>query len=195
MPRPQPAPMTAEEFVEWHYHQTERYELVNGYPVRMMTGARQGHNVAAANIIMSLGPQTRKRGCRTTGSDTAVRTRDGLGTRYPDVVVDCGPRDPDAFIGSEPTLVVEVHSKSTSMIDTTDKLEEYQAHPTIRTIVLVEPGRVDVKVYEREESGWSVARYHDLDATIALDSVGAHLPMRDIYMDLDPKPVPALDTI
>lgn len=66
--------MSAEEFLVWVEAQDARHELVRGVPIRLMAGANQGHNVVASNILVALVPQAKRHGCRTTSSDTAVRT-------------------------------------------------------------------------------------------------------------------------
>ena len=147
MRRPNPKAMTIEDFFLWQERQPDRYEFVEGWPIKMMTGARQGHNVVASNIVMTLGPQVKALGCRTTSSDTAVRTHKGI--RYPDVVIDCAPPAPSAFEAGSPHLVVEVSSPSTLSTDLTDKLDEYLAHEGLRLVMLVEPDVVSVKLYRR----------------------------------------------
>lgn len=180
------------EFLEWMRAREGRFELVDGRIFRMMTGAKQSHNVVTANIVATLLPQARRCGCRTTSSDTAVRT--GPGTiRYPDVVVDCGPSDPDALEASCPTLVVEVASPGTSAIDATDKLDEYRSHAEIRLILFVDPDVISVKLYRRDkDGGWDVEKYDDLDQTIALAEIGGSLAVGQIYETLEPQPRPRL---
>jgi hypothetical protein len=43
-------PMTPEEFFRWQLEQEERYELVDGFPVRMETGASERHDRIVVNI-------------------------------------------------------------------------------------------------------------------------------------------------
>ncbi|MBO0904100.1 Uma2 family endonuclease [Jiella sonneratiae] len=184
--------LSAGEFLQWMSTQQERFELVDGRIFRMMTGAKQSRNVVTANIVATLLPQARAGGCRTTSSDTAVRTGPGT-VRYPDVVVDCGPRDPDALEASRPTLVVEVASPGTSAIDATDKLDEYRAHGDIRLILFVDPDVISVKLYRRgPDGGWDVERYADLDMVVELPEIGGPLALGDIYAALDPSPRPRL---
>ena len=187
--------MSADEFLVWIETQTERHELVNGVPIRMMAGAKQGHNVVTSNILVALVPQAKRKGCRTTSSDTAVRTgRDGI--RYPDVVVDCGPPDPSAREATKPTMVVEVSSPRTSSIDVTDKLDEYRAHAGLRLIVLVDPDVVAVKVYRRHDAkAWNIERYVDLRQSIDLAEIGASLSLQNIYDTLSPQQGPPLRVI
>ena len=49
--------VSAEDFLEWVLSQAGRYELVDGYVIEMMAGAKQSHNVVVSNIVSSLGPQ------------------------------------------------------------------------------------------------------------------------------------------
>lgn len=192
---PEQARVSAEAFLDWVFEQDGRFELVGGNVVEAMAGARQGHNVAVSNIVLSLGPQAKIGSCRTTASDTAVQTgADAI--RFPDVVVDCGPPDPTARVAGNPTLVVEVSSPGTSQVDTTDKLDEYPRHRAIRLIMFVEPDVVSVKLYRRDESGtWNAEKYEDLEDTIDLPEIGSSLPLREIYDTLEPRQGPRLQLI
>ena len=185
MRRPNPKAMTIEDFFLWQERQPDRYEFVEGWPIKMMTGARQGHNVVASNIVMTLGPQVKALGCRTTSSDTAVRTHKGI--RYPDVVIDCAPPAPSAFEAGSPHLVVEVSSPSTLSTDLTDKLDEYLAHEGLRLVMLVEPDVVSVKLYRRDAADrWQGERYDQLDETIDLPELSTALALSAIYDTLRP---------
>jgi Uma2 family endonuclease len=187
--------ISTDEFLDWIERQNERYELVEGVPIRMMAGARQSHNVVTTNIVVALAPSAKAKGCRTTSSDTAVKTGN-FGVRYPDVVVDCGPPDPSAKAAIQPTVIVEVSSPGTLAVDLTDKMDEYQAHDDIRVIMLVEPDVIFVKVYRRDMQGlWNVEKYDGLDQTVALPEVDASVSLRDIYDTLEPKSRPRLNIV
>ncbi|WP_114948779.1 Uma2 family endonuclease [Microvirga calopogonii] len=187
--------MTADEFFDWIERQSEPYELVDGIPVRTMAGARQSHNVATTNIVVALAPSATTKGCRTTSSDTAVRTGQ-YGVRYPDVIVDCGPPDPSAEEAARPTVVVEVSSPGTLAIDLTDRIDEYQAHDDIQVIMLVEPDVISVKVYRRDVHGlWTIEKYDDLEQSVDLPEVNSSIWLRDIYDTLEPKSRPKLQVV
>lgn len=179
--------VSAEDFLNWILSQEGRFELVDGYVIEMMAGAKQGHNVVVSNIVSSLGPQSKSGGCRTTSSDTAVQTLAST-IRYPDIVADCGPPDPDAMVAESPTLVVEVSSPGTSSVDTTDKLDEYREHPAVRLIMFVEPSSVLVKLYRRDSEGaWRSEKYDDLTSVIDMPEIGASLALSEIYDTLTPR--------
>ncbi|MBO0904445.1 Uma2 family endonuclease [Jiella sonneratiae] len=188
-------PMSADRFLVWIEAQEERYELADGLVVRMMAGAKESHNVVTTNIVVSLAAHAKRRGCRTTSSDTAVRTGP-RGIRFPDVVVDCGPPDADAKEASRPTIVVEVSSPGTLATDLADKLEEYRGREDIRVIVLVEPDVVSVRVYRRDPNGvWSIEKYDDLADTVHLPEIGGSLALADVYDTLEPRRRPQLHVV
>nr|WP_294547473.1 Uma2 family endonuclease [uncultured Rhodopila sp.] len=105
MADPAAKPWTVEQFFEWQSAQTERYELVDGFPVRMMTGARNVHDDIVVNLLAELRGQLRGSGCRPFTGDSSVETLPGQ-IRRPDVGVDRGRRDPDAFKAALPRLVI-----------------------------------------------------------------------------------------
>ncbi|MGJ3263594.1 MAG: Uma2 family endonuclease [Salinarimonas sp.] len=182
----EPGPMSADAFLAWLADRNERWELVDGVPIRMMAGAKQSHNVVASNILVALAPAAKRRGCRTTASDTAVRTGPA-NVRFPDVVVDCGPPNSSAREAAHPTLVVEVASPGTLVVDLTDKLDEYRRVAAIRLILLVEPDVVAAKLWRRDaQGGWAVEKYDELDARIPLPEIGAELGLAEVYDTLEP---------
>src|SRR4051794_3867032 len=90
--------MTPEAFYAWAEPLDEKYELVDGFPVRrtpdleMMTGASKRHDRIVWNLIGAIGNQLRAGPCHGFTSDTAVRTSP-LSRRRPDAGIECGARD------------------------------------------------------------------------------------------------------
>ena len=102
-----------------------RHEYADGRVIAMAGASRQ-HNQITTNLAAELHVRLRKRGCHVATSDQRVRT-EGAAYRYPDVVVYCGDghfvEEPDTL--TNPELLVEVVSASTSKTDHVDKLVEY----------------------------------------------------------------------
>lgn len=94
MAEPAPRGMTVEQFFAWQEGRAERYELVNGQPLRIMAGAKNVHDDIVVNLVGELREQVRGSGCRPFTGDESVETRPGQ-IRRPDVGADCGPRDPN----------------------------------------------------------------------------------------------------
>jgi Uma2 family endonuclease len=180
MAEPQERPWTLDEFFAWQERQTDRYELVNGRPLRMMAGAKNRHDDIVVNVLVALGPQLRNSGCRPFTGDGAVETYPGQ-IRRPDVGVDCGKRDPDGYRAGAPRLVLEVLSPTTRDFDTIGKLAEYKTVGGLDYILFVEPNEPFVSFWSRADGAWREERVTALDARIDLPTLGASLAMGSIY--------------
>lgn len=148
-----------------------------------MSGARRRHNIVAANAISELRAALRDAPCEVYSSDMRVRTADGTAA-YPDASVACGaPRFTDETEDEllNPVLVVEVLSESTEAYDRGEKFEHYRTIASLRQYLLVDPRRVHVDVFCREEDGWKLRSYGRGEALL-LDAIGATLKVDELYL-------------
>lgn len=184
MAKPLQRPWTVDEFFVWAERQPDRYELENGFPLRMMAGAKNSHDDIVVNVLAELRSQLRGSGCRPFTGDGAVETYPGQ-IRRPDVGVDCGRRDPEGYKSDAPRLVLEVLSPSTRDIDSIGKLAEYKAVDSLEYILFVEPNEPFVIIWSRGENrAWLETRVTSLDAKLDLPALPAVLDMRAIYDDI-----------
>lgn len=120
-----------------------------------------------------------------------MRTTSGLAT-YPDVTVICGSPQragDDEQAITNPTLIVEVLSRSTEEYDRGEKFEHYKSLPSLRQYVLVSHGERRVEVWTRTgAAGWTRAVAGDGE-TVALDSIEASFTVGDLY-DASAEPPP-----
>ena len=175
--------MTADEFLVWNLDQDERFELVDGTPVplRAMSGAKDEHDTIVVNLIVALGQQLRDNGCRPKTADTALGTRIRR-VRRPDVTVECAGVEPGSLEARNPVAVFEVLSPTTRQLDRSEKLQEYQQHPRLQTIVHVDPSLMDVMVYSRSASGgWEAERLQRPDDLIRLAGTPVALDLATAY--------------
>jgi Uma2 family endonuclease len=184
--------MTVEEFLEWNLSQDERYELVDGHPVplRAMAGTTDQHDSITVNLIAMLRDQLRNSGCRPKTADTAVRTKI-KNVRRPDVTIECAVVERGSLEARNPVAVFEVLSPTTRKIDRTIKLEEYRRHPTLRTIVHIDPDAMDVVVFTRDSDGnWNDARFDKAHDVILVAETPAALRLSEIYEGVPIAPPP-----
>ncbi len=172
---------TLDEFFAWQERQPDRYELVNGRPLRLMPGAKNVHDDIVVNVLAALGPQLRNSGCRPFTGDGAVETYSGQ-IRRPDLGVDCGRRDPNAYKAAAPRLVAEVLSPSTRDFDSISKLAEYKSVDGLDYILFIEPNEPLVVIWSRDpQSVWGEARLEGLEAVVDLPALGASLALSAGY--------------
>lgn len=175
-------PWSLSDFFAWQERQDARYELVGGFPVKMMTGASNRHDDIVVNILGELRARLRGKSCRPFTADGAVETFPGQ-IRRPDAGIDCGKREPDAYVAAKPTVVFEVLSPSTREFDRIQKLEEYRSLPGLRHIVIVEPKRLAVLHLSRmaNDGPWVSEALGLRSDVIHLAAVDIELPLDEIY--------------
>jgi Uma2 family endonuclease len=177
---------TWEAYLEWEARQPIRHELVDGQ-VYAMGGGTAEHDTIGNNLRAALHAQMRGKPCRAHGPDLKVRA--GKDGRYPDALIDCGPRIPGALHAQEPVAVFEVLSKSTGWIDQSLKLRDYDATPTIRSYVLISQDEQRAMVYTRDADGrlgvQTAVLVEGADASIELPAFGLALPFSALYEGLE----------
>jgi Uma2 family endonuclease len=175
--------MTADAFLIWNLTQDRRFELVDGVPVplRAMAGASNFHDDIVTNLIAVLKDKLRGSGCKPRTADTALRTAIKR-VRRPDVTVDCAESRLDSYESHKPVAAFEVLSPSTRQTDRGVKLTEYQNHPTLTTIVHIDPERMDVAVFHRDAKGsWIGEVYTDPLDKVSVVGTPAIVTLAEIY--------------
>jgi Uma2 family endonuclease len=163
-----------------------KHEYLGGF-VYAMAGARNLHNLIAVNVIASLRERLRGSKCRPYNSDTKIRVRLPLQTRfyYPDASVVCRSNPPDCSYQDEPVIVVEVVSRDTRRTDEGEKKDAYLTIPSLPVYLLVEQEMPAVTLYRRTEQGFQREVYKGPEAVVPLQEVATELPLAEIYEDVE----------
>ena len=173
-------------YLEWEAAQPIRYELVDGQ-VYAMGGGTAEHDTIGNNIRRELWMALRGKPCRSQGPDLKVKA--GQDGRYPDALIDCGPRTPGSIVAEEPVAVFEVLSKSTAWIDQSRKLRDYDETPSIRTYVLINQDEPRALIYTRDASGHlgpaSGTLLEGMESSINLPEYEISIPFAAIYDGLE----------
>ncbi|WP_454918154.1 Uma2 family endonuclease [Xanthobacter sediminis] len=175
--------MTIAEFLALKGEEGVRYELVEGVPVRAMTGASRRHDRIVVNAIAALRQTLKGKPCEPSTADIAIVVPNG-NVRRPDAMVACGATDDRAQVASDPRLVIEVLSASTRGIDLLRKLEEYKSVPGLAYILIVEPEAPCALLWRREagpDAPWTLEELSGRDGRFDLPAIGAALAMADLY--------------
>lgn len=174
-------PLTLERFLDWEVAQERRFEFADGQPVAMAGGTDQ-HDAVRGNILAALHRRLAGHPCRVR-LDVKVVCPNGS-VRYPDVAVDCGPRDPNATRLGAPTVVIEVLSPSTRATDYLRKPRDYGSVESVEVYLIVDPDTVRIDVLRRTAEGLELMEdVDDVTASITLGSTGVTLSLADIYAD------------
>jgi Uma2 family endonuclease len=183
---------TPEEYLAFEREAEEKHEFVDGEIVAM-AGASREHNLIGTNVTVALGFRLRGRNCELYANDMRVRMRKNR-YGYPDVVVVCGAPefdDEEFDVLLNPTIAVEVLSKSTRFRDKTEKLVAYQKMESLRECLLIEQIEPRIEHYIKQTSTqWLLKIYENLDETISLESIDCQLPVAEIYAQIEFKDEP-----
>lgn len=152
-----------------------------------MAGASRRHNLIVANVIREVGNALKSSPCEVYPSDMRVRIdKTGLYT-YPDVVV-CGePEFEDDEVDTllNPTLLIEVLSKSTEGYDRGAKARQYRTMPSLREHVLISQSMVDIESMVRQtDDDWLFRQTTSL-STVTFASLDITIDVAEIYRNVD----------
>jgi len=167
----------------------ERYEFYNG-KIRRMAGGTIAHNRITRNIIIKLGQLIDEKGnMEIFASDQKIYLPKYRWYVYPDAVVVAGvpiESEEEASAIINPILIFEVLSPSTMDYDRNRKFLEYQSLPSFQEYVLVRQDVPEALLAFREEPDlWRSSETAGMDADIVLRSIGASLPMKDVYAKVE----------
>jgi Uma2 family endonuclease len=177
--------LTPEEYLAIERRSEIRSEYLDG-EMFAMTGGSRNHNLIVLNIGRELSLQLKKRPCEVYASDQRVRVpATGLYT-YPDVVVVCDePQFEDEELETllNPTLLIEVLSRTTEACDRGKKFEHYQTIPSLSEYLLVSQDSFRVEQYLRQENNrWLFTAVTGFERTIALPSIQCDLLLAEVYV-------------
>ena len=176
--------MSADQFLVWCLDQEDKWELVEGLPVKMMTGVSRRHDRIVVNIIAALHNQLRDSRCQPMTADVAVKTRI-RGVRRSDVMVACDDPRADEYDATEPRLVVEVLSPTNKGIAWVRKLDEYRRLAPLTYILPIESDMIGATLYTRAGTDWEPFDAETLQAVLELPEIGCRLTMAEIYGGLE----------
>jgi Uma2 family endonuclease len=180
--------VAVEEYLAREREAEHKSEYLNG-EIFAMAGASRPHNLIAGNIYGELYIQLKNRSCNVYPSDMRLKvSSSGLYT-YPDVMVVCGEEefdDDEEDTLLNPTLIVEVLSKSTERQVRGAKFEHYSKLASLREYLLVAQNRPRLELFTKQSVGrWLLAEFESLDDVIELTSINCELAVKDVYLKVN----------
>jgi Uma2 family endonuclease len=154
-----------------------------------MAGGTPAHAELIASVIALLHAALRGR-CKVHASELKVRVDATDLSTFPDATVVCGERElaaVDQLAITNPSLLVEVTSKSTEDYDRGEKLNHYKQIPSLRSVLIVSHRRRQITVFERTGSVWEQREYR-VGERVTLAEPELALSVDELYADI------ALDT-
>ena len=153
-----------------------------------MAGGSPKHSRIKTNVLTQLNLLLKGKPCVPYDSDLRIRCRTGLYT-YPDTSVICGELefdDDQKDTVLNPTLIVEVLSKTTEAYDRGKKFNHYSTIPALREYVLVSQDEPTMQCFLRNDDGtWTLTSATGMDRTLKLKSIDVELPLAAVFDRVD----------
>jgi Uma2 family endonuclease len=173
--------ISEDQYLKGELNSEIRHEYVDGN-VYAMAGAGKNHRRLTGNIFSLFHAHLQGNPCEASMGDARVKVASSY--FYPDVVIDCdeSTQDSDSLYAQQPTIVIEVLSRTTRHLDRGAKLLSYINIPSLQEYVLVEQEFASIDVL-RKSDGW-VPRNYALGDDIHFESVDLTVSVEAIYQSV-----------
>lgn len=174
---------TYQEYLQLEIDTDIRHEFWNG-EVLAMADVTKKHSRIGFNIVKFINDSFRPQGCEAFKAHVKLELQKENHYVYPDVILTCDKEDKDPYSVKNPSLIVEVLSKSKETYDRSVKFAQYRKIKSLRYYLLVSQTAPIVEVYGKVNEGASVFTYEvyeGLDAIIQLPALEFEMPMSKVY--------------
>jgi Uma2 family endonuclease len=179
-----PRQSSIEQYLALEETADHRSEYRDGEIVAM-TGGSINHNQIIVNLIIALTLTLREQDYHVYTSDLRLWIPRYRQYTYPDILIIKGEPIFDAGRTDtiiNPSIIVEVLSKSTSSYDRGDKFTYYRSIPELQEYILIDQYQTHVEQFSKTpESNWLFSESDDENGILTLASANCQIPHRQIY--------------
>ncbi|MGD1699476.1 Uma2 family endonuclease [Dapis sp. BLCC M229] len=165
-----------------------KHEYRNG-KIIPMTGGTTNHNEIASNFCAYLKFALKGKNYRVFIGDVRLWIPDYNLYTYPDLMIIEG--EPNYYQNrtdtvTNPSILVEVLSKSTANYDRGEKFKLYRSIPDIKEYILIDQYQFYIEQYVKTaEEKWEVTYYESEESILKLTSLDFQIAFSDIYERVD----------
>jgi len=184
---PEKQHVSSEQYLENERQTQEKHEYYLG-EVFAMGGASFQHNQIFKNTFIALGSKLAGKPCQPYGSDLRIHIPSNSLYTYPDISVIFGkPEMADEIHDTitNPSVIIEILSKSTYDYDKGQKFTLYRDIASLREYILIDSMTVRVEHYSKNKDGtWTLKDFRAIEGEINIATIGEDLLLTDIYKDV-----------
>ena len=176
--------ISSEEYLSIERVAKEKHELHEGQVVAM-AGASIPHNRVVRNFLVNVGSFLRGKSCEVFPSDLRVYVPTADSFTYPDATIVCGKADTidNQFdTVTNPSVIIEVMSKSTEQYDRGTKFFYYMQIPSLKEYILISSSVFYIQKAKRQNDGsWKFSETSYLEDELSIDCIDHKIPIKDLY--------------
>ncbi len=179
---------TCEQYLALEEKSTDKHEYING-EIIIIPGTTTNHNKIAGNFYKNFPLTLNNQNYDIYMSDVKLWIPQYNIYTYPDVMIIRGNpvyEGEGKITVTNPLIIVEVLSKSTSNYDQTDKFRFYRSLSELREYILIDQYSFYVEQFiKQSRQKWILNEYEGEDAILSLDSIDWQISLKDIYHRVD----------
>ena len=179
---------TPQEYLTLEEKAIDRHEYRDG-EIIPMTGGTTNHNQIALNFCRRFPLTIENQDYYIYINDIRLWIEQYRFYTYPDVMIIKGKsiyEGTGTVNVTNPSIIVEVLSKSTQNYDYTDKFRYYRSIPEFQEYILIDQYRFYIAQYFKQENGqWAFNDYEGEEAVLNLASVNFEISFPDLYERVD----------
>ncbi len=179
--------ISAEEYLAEERAATEKHEYYQG-EIFAMSGASLKHNKLFSNVFSDIANKLKGKGCQPFGSDLRIHIPENTLYTYPDISVFCG--DPnltdDHFdTATNPTLIIEILSKTTRDYDLGGKFKLYRDIKSLQAYLVVDSLSIYAELHTKQTNNqWQLQEFKNNNDIIPIDCLEINILVKDIYENI-----------
>ncbi|NET61641.1 MAG: Uma2 family endonuclease [Symploca sp. SIO2E6] len=179
---------TPEEYLTLEEKAVDKHEYRDG-EIILMSGGTTNHNQIALNFCRKFPLTIESQDYYTYINDVRLGITQYRFYTYPDVMVIKGKpiyEGTGKTTVTNPSIIVEVLSKSTRDYDWTDKFKYYRSLPEFQEYILIDQYRFYGAQYSKRDDGqWLFNDYEGGEAVLKLASCDFAISFQDLYERVD----------
>jgi Uma2 family endonuclease len=178
------ARMSIEEYLKIENAADEKSEYYKG-EIFAISGAKVPHNTIATNFLGILFNKLKGKKCKPYNSDQRIHIPMNTLFTYPDISIICGEiitLNNDDFNVLNPTVIIEVLSRSTRNYDRGEKFKLYRDIATLKEYILADSESIHIEVFRLNENGhWELEEYNSLSDKVIIKAIDETIALSEIY--------------
>jgi len=176
--------ISIEEYLELENTSSDKHEYYAG-EVFMMSGAKLNHNLIFTNIFGLLSSTLKGKTCKPFGSDLRIHIPENSLFTYPDITIICGKTqslNDDEMNFLNPSVIIEIASKSTRNYDRGDKFKLYRDIVSLREYIIIDSENIFIENFRLNNNNhWELEEYKTLNDILSIKTVETTIALKDIY--------------
>lgn len=176
--------MTSAEYLDWERKEEEKHEYLEG-EILNMSGASLNHNKIHTNLIGELYLKLKGKACSVYPAELRLYVKAKESYFYPDATIICGDpemADDKLDMITNPSVIFEILSPSTSDYDMGRKFFFYMQISSLKEYIMIDSQKQSIRVWRKSDD--HNLQFQELSADtdfLEIASIEQSIRIEDLY--------------